>query len=429
MKQVPRGRFCKEYICRNAPRNIAVSMLMFTACISLNAQVSFAGNRQFVNNYIPQKKEQRISIRVKNEKLASVLSMIEKQTEYVFVYSDDDVNVNQRITLDAKAETLSVVIESISKLTNISAEFINDKIILRGKNSGRDKNPASVNFAPFGDLNNSASQLQFNADLAVGGKVTDESGAGIANVSVTVKGTSIGTTTNTNGNYSISIPESTSNPILVFSIIGYENQELPVSARQTINITLRRTDKVLDDVVVVGYGTQRRSSVTGSVDAVSKKAIEGKPVANLSQALQGTSPNLIIQQRNFEPGQGVNINIRGLGTLGDNTPLVVIDGIPGGDINLLNPNDIESVSILKDAGSAAIYGSRSANGVLLITTKKGRKNERPSVNYNGIYGVQSPRITYEPVHAWENAYYKNESLANSGLQPSFTPAQIKAFAE
>lgn len=429
MKQVPRGRFCKEYICRNAPKNIAVSMLMFAACISLNAQVSFAGNRQFVNNYIPQKKEQRISIRVKNEKLSSVLSMIEKQTEYVFVYSDDDVNINQRISLDAKAETLPAVVESIAKLANISAEFINDKIILRGKNSGRDKNPASVNFTPFGDLNNSANQLQFNADQIVGGKVSDESGIGIANVSVTVKGTSIGTTTNTNGNYSISIPESASNAVLVFSIIGYENQESPVNTRQTINVTLRRTDKVLDDVVVVGYGTQRRSSVTGSVDAVSKKAIEGKPVANLSQALQGTSPNLIIQQRNFEPGQGVNINIRGLGTLGDNTPLVVIDGIPGGDINLLNPNDIESVSILKDAGSAAIYGSRSANGVLLITTKKGRKNERPSVNYNGIYGVQSPRITYEPVHAWENAYYKNESLANSGLQPSFTPAQIKAFAD
>jgi TonB-linked SusC/RagA family outer membrane protein len=429
MKKIAHKHFCKESLCGNAPRNIVVSMLMLTACVSLNAQVSFAGNRQFINSYVPQKKEQRISLKVKNEKLSSVLSMIEKQTEYVFIYSDDDVNPNQRISLDAKGETLTSIVESISKLANINAEFINDKIILRGKNTGKDKKDGIISFSIAGELNGQVNEKSSGAELSIAGKVTDETGEGISNVSLSVKGTSIGTTTNANGNYSISIPDNVPNPVLVFSIIGYESQESAVSGRQTVNIVLRKTEKLLEDVVVVGYGTQRRSSVTGSVDAISKKAIEGKPVANLSQALQGTSPNLIIQQRNFEPGQGVNINIRGLGTLGDNTPLVVIDGIPGGDINLLNPNDIESVSILKDAGSAAIYGSRSANGVLLITTKKGRKNEKATVNYNGIYGVQSPRITYEPVHAWENAYYKNESLANSGLQPSFTPAQIQAFAE
>ncbi|MCG2613420.1 TonB-dependent receptor [Terrimonas sp. NA20] len=429
MKKIAHTQFCKDSLCRNAPRNIVVSMLMLTACVSLNAQVSFAGNRQFVNNYLPQKKEQRISLKVKNEKLSSVLSMIEKQTDYVFIYSDDDVNPHQRITLDAKGETLASIVESISKLANINAEFINDKIILRGKNTSKDKKDGVITFSMTGELNGQTTERNTGTELSITGKVTDETGEGISNVSLTVKGTTIGTATNANGNYSISIPDNLSNPVLVFSIIGYETQESPVSGRQSVNIVLRKTEKLLEDVVVVGYGTQRRSSVTGSVDAISKKAIEGKPVANLSQALQGTSPNLIIQQRNFEPGQGVNINIRGLGTLGDNTPLVVIDGIPGGDINLLNPNDIESVSILKDAGSAAIYGSRSANGVLLITTKKGKKNEKATVNYNGIYGIQSPRITYEPVHAWENAYYKNESLANSGLQPGFTPAQIQEFAD
>lgn len=429
MKKTSNRGSCKEIICRNAPRNIAVSMLMFAACVSLNAQVSFAGNRQYVNNYFPQKQEQRITIKAKNEKLSSVLSRIEKQTQYVFVYSDDDVNASQRITLDVKGETLNSIMESLSKMANISAEFINDKIILRGRSGSKEKNGAVNSMAGYGEVNDQLTEKTFNPETIITGKVTDETGEGIANVNVSVKGTNIGAVTNANGNFSISLPDNISGPVLVFSIIGYENQESAVSGRQTINMVLRKTEKVLDDVVVVGYGTQKRSSVTGSVDAISRKAIEGKPVANLSQALQGASPNLIIQQRNFEPGQGVNLNIRGLGTLGDNTPLVVIDGIPGGDINLLNPNDIESVSVLKDAGSAAIYGSRSANGVLLITTKKGRKNERATVNYNGIYGIQSPRITYEPVHAWENAYYKNESLANSGLQPSFTPAQIKAFAD
>lgn len=415
-------------ICRNIPGNILAGVLMLVTCFSLNAQISFAGNRQYLQDLPSQKQDQRVTVKVKNEKLSSVLTKIEKQINHVFVYSDDDVNASQRISLDAKNESLAGIIESLSKLANISAEIINDKIILRGRPGGKEKNNSGGSHQLNPLLTDQLPDRSFNPDLIITGRIVDENGEGIPSVSVTVKGTNTGTTTNANGNYSISVPDNFNNPFLVFSIIGYENQEMAVNGRQTINITLKKLEKVLDDVVVVGYGTQRRSSVTGAVDGISSKAIEGKPVANVLQALQGSSPNLIIQQRNFEPGQGVNLNIRGLGTLGDNTPLVVIDGIPGGDINLLNPNDIENVSILKDAGSAAIYGSRSANGVILITTRKGRKNERAAIRYNGIYGIQTPRVTYEPVHAWENAYYKNESLANSGLQPSFTPEQIQAFA-
>ncbi|RYF98835.1 MAG: SusC/RagA family TonB-linked outer membrane protein, partial [Chitinophagaceae bacterium] len=262
-------------------------------------------------------------------------------------------------------------------MANISYEIINDKIILRGKgNAGK----ATLNSEAGTMLPNITADEKFSrAEQVITGKVSDETNTGIVGVSITLKGTSSGSATNANGNYSISLPDNLNDPVLVFSYIGYVNQEIAVNGRRTINVVLQKAEKILEDVVVVGYGTQRRISVTGAVDAIGKKAIEGRPVANVSQALQGVSPNLIIQQRNFEPGQGVNINIRGLGTLGDNTPLVVIDGIPGGDINLLNPNDIESVSILKDAGTAAIYGSRSANGVVLISTKKGKKNERPSV--------------------------------------------------
>lgn len=413
-------------VCRKNPRHVLAGMLMLATCFSLNAQVSFAGNRQYMQT-MPAKQEQRVTIKAKNEKLSDVLTRIEKQIDHVFVYSDDDINANQRISLDVKNEPLNVIIESLSRLANISAEIINDKIILRSKANGKQRN-TDLNTVQTYTITGGQQNRSFNLDLLVTGRVTDENGEGISSASVTVKGSNIGTTTNANGNYSITLPDNLTGAILVFSIVGYENQEVVVSGRQTINITLKKLDKVLEDVVVVGYGTQRRSSVTGAVDGISSKAIEGKPVANVLQALQGASPNLIIQQRNFEPGQGVNLNVRGLGTLGDNTPLVVIDGIPGGDINLLNPNDIENVSILKDAGSAAIYGSRSANGVILITTRKGKKNEKATVRYNGIYGIQSPRVTYEPVHAWENAYYKNESLANSGLQPGFTPEQIRAFA-
>jgi TonB-linked SusC/RagA family outer membrane protein len=415
--------------CRKNPRQLLAGILMLATCFSLHAQVSFAGNRKFTQSSASQRQEERVTIKAKNEKLSAILAKIEKQIQYVFVYSDDDVNAAQRISIEVKNEPLPSILDALSKMANISAEIINDKIILRGRSGGRidtqDINAVQTYTQGIGLIPQRNSQ----PDKIITGKITDENGLPISSVSVTVKGTSIGTTTNSNGNYSLLLPENLLDPVLAFSIVGYENLEVAVDGRQTVSISLKKMETVLEDVVVVGYGTQRRSSVTGAVDGISSKAIEGRPVANVLQAMQGASPNLIIQQRNFEPGQGVNLNIRGLGTLGDNTPLVVIDGIPGGDVNLLNPNDIENISILKDAGSAAIYGSRSANGVILITTRKGKKNEKATVRYNGIYGIQSPRVTYQPVHAWENAYYKNESLANSGLQPSFTPDQIRTFAE
>jgi TonB-dependent SusC/RagA subfamily outer membrane receptor len=212
------------------------------------------------------------------------------------------------------------------------------------------------------------SLLAFSQTTATG-RVVNESNSPVAGVTVHVKNSTAATTTDNAGNFTLRVPSGTG--VLVFSYVGYTTQELPAGTNMSVQI--QPANNTLGEVVVVGYGTQRRVSVSGAVDKISADALEGKPAVNVSQALQGTAPNLIIQQRNFEPGQGLNINIRGLGTLNDNNPLVVIDGIIGGDLNLINPNDIESVSVLKDAGSAAIYGSRSNNGVLLITTKKGRK--------------------------------------------------------
>lgn len=259
----------------------------------------------------------------------------------------------------------------------------------------------------------------------VRGKVVNEANQPISGASVQVKNSTVGTSTDESGDFVLTLPSA--NAVIVFSTVGYTQRELPASSN--MNVQLQPLNNSLGEVVVVGYGTQRRVSVTGAVDKINAQAIEGKPVANLSQALQGIAPNLIIQQRSFEPGQGLNINIRGLGTLGNNDPLVVIDGIVGGDINLLNPNDVESISVLKDAGTASIYGSRAANGVLLITTKRGRKNEKPSLNYDGTFGITSPKIAAQPVEAWKNAYYKNESLVNSGRQPVYSPSDIQQFAQ
>lgn len=263
------------------------------------------------------------------------------------------------------------------------------------------------------------------AQTTVNGKVVNESNAPIAGATVQVKNSTTGTATNDKGEFSLSVPGASS--VLVFSYVGYTPVEQAAGVSNA-TIQLQPLSASLNEVVVVGYGTQRRVSVTGAIDKIGAQAIDGKPVVNTSQALQGVSANLIVQQRSFEPGQGLNINIRGLGTTGNNDPLIVIDGIVGGDINLLNPNDIDNISVLKDAGSAAIYGSRSANGVLLITTKRGRKNERPNLTYAGTYGVTDPLIANTPVHAWENAYYKNESLVNSGRQPVYSPTDLQNIA-
>nr|WP_294942972.1 TonB-dependent receptor [uncultured Mucilaginibacter sp.] len=265
------------------------------------------------------------------------------------------------------------------------------------------------------------------ADIIVTGRVLDEQKQPLPGVNISIAGTTVGTVTDVNGNYKLTVPDAYAGRNLMFSFIGYTSQEVAIAGKTQINVSLAPSSKNLSEVVVVGYGTQSRVTLTGAVSQVSSKSIENKPVLNTLQALQGEAPNLIIQQSSLNPGSNVTINIRGVGTLGNNDPLVVIDGIIGGNINTLNPNDIASVSVLKDAGSAAIYGSRAANGVLLVTTKSGKLNQKPAFTYNASYGLQDPKVLVKKVHAWDNAYYKNQSLINSGLPPIYTPDDIQAL--
>ncbi|WP_205623785.1 SusC/RagA family TonB-linked outer membrane protein [Flavobacterium reichenbachii] len=225
------------------------------------------------------------------------------------------------------------------------------------------------------------------------------------------------------GHYSISLKNG--NTTLRFTMIGYKPMEVKVNNRSVINLAMDLDVSALDEVVVVGYGTQKKRKVTGAIDQVANEAFQGRPNVNATLALQGKAPSLTIQQTNSEPGAGLNINIRGISTLGNNSPLIVIDGITGGDINALNPADIESVSVLKDAGSAAIYGSRASNGVVLITTRKGSKSLPMSVQYSSLTGFNTPKYFTKPVHGYENAMLRNEAAFNSGETTGvFTTAQI-----
>lgn len=282
----------------------------------------------------------------------------------------------------------------------------------------------SVSFLSIGQSFASTSFQQ--NPVTVTGTITATDGSTLPGVSVFEKGTSNSAQTDLDGKFSIKV--ASSNSILVFSYIGMKTIERTASS-STMNIKMEDDAAVLEEVVVVGYGTQRRSKVIGAIDQVSDKAFEGRANVNVTQALQGKSPSLTIQQTNSEPGAGLNINIRGIGTLGNNSPLIVIDGIVGGDINTLNPTDIESVSVLKDAGSAAIYGSRASNGVLLITTKKGSKDRAMTVQYSSLVGYNTPKFFTKPVHGYENAMLRNEAAFNSGQPAVFTSAQIAQFKQ
>lgn len=256
---------------------------------------------------------------------------------------------------------------------------------------------------------------------SISGKVTDNTGVGLPGVSVIVKGTTVGTITDVGGNYILSkVPE---NAILQFSFVGMKSQEVRVGTQSSINITLADETIGIDEVVAVGFGSQKRVNVIGSVSQISSKELESRPVTNLSNALTGQISGVTIIQNTGKPGESMgNINVRGVGSFGA-TPdaLVLIDGIPG-SMNDINMNDVESVSVLKDASTAAIYGARAANGVILITTKKGQEG-KIKVTYNGYYGISTPTELPDLVNSWEYAEMFN--IAN-GAQ-SYSEADIAKY--
>jgi TonB-linked SusC/RagA family outer membrane protein len=342
---------------------------------------------------------QPISIRYKDAALEDVLLNIRQQSGYDFLYSSDLLKKSHPVSVNVNHGSIEQALKSCMAEQPFSYQ-INNK---------------TVTIVPLAESSHQA--------FPVSGRVLDNKNAALPGVSVKVKGTNTGAITDQNGRFSLNLPDG--NATLVFSYVGFQSLEVPVNNRKELNVTLAESAQSLNDVVVVGYGTQKRSSVTGAVDQIGAAAIAGKPAMNATQALQGVSPNLIVQQSNSEPGAGINLNIRGIGTFGDNNPLVVIDGIVGGDINLLNPSDIQSVSVLKDAGSAAIYGSRSANGVILITTKQGSKNSGTKVTLNALAGVQVPHVLYKPVQGFENMILRNEANVNAGLTPIYNAQQIR----
>ena len=358
--------------------------------------------------------ERRVTVDVRAQTIKATLSQIARQNNIRFVYSQQLVRADRKVTLRAQQEPLVLVLDEVLAPLKIGYEVVDDRVVLRVLSGPTSANDSESTIMPANDL---------AADVTVTGRVLGQAnGEGLPGVTVLQKGTANGTSTSADGAFSLVVPEGST---LVFSAIGFIKRELPAAA--TMNVTLATDTKALAEVVVVGYGTQQRANVTGAINTVPAAALENRPVTSVAQALQGTSPNLTIQQSSAEPGAGLNINIRGVGTLGNASPLVIVDGIAG-SLNSLNPNDIESVTVLKDAASAAIYGSRAANGVLLVTTKKGALNQKPVVTYNTLVGWQSQNFQRTPVTGLQFMQLKNEALVNSGQSPQFSPQQLRDFA-
>jgi len=259
---------------------------------------------------------------------------------------------------------------------------------------------------------------------SVSGMIIDEDGAGVIGATILIKGSSQGTTTDFDGNYTIDVNSLTDT--LEVSYLGYETQMVPINLRDRVDITMQVQSNQLDEIVVVGYGRQKKRLVTGAISRVSEEDIKATPILRVEQALQGRTPGVQVAATSGQPGDEPSVRIRGVGTTKDAKPLYVVDGLAVSGIDYLNPGDIESMDVLKDAASAAIYGSRAANGVILITTKTGSAG-KTNVSYDTYYGFQNVANTLEMLNAEQYKMMMNEGAANAGLSEPFNLNEISEF--
>ena len=369
-----------------------ISTLLLFVCIfasyasdlsSQTAKVNIANTRMTIGDFIKQ---------------------VEKETGYMFVYNKGEIDANRTVSLKKGNNTVGDCLNRIFDGTGVSFVFDDGYVVL----TKHSQTQAAVS--------------QQSGKL-VKGAVTDESGLSVIGANVFIKGTTVGTITDMEGNFSLEVPSD--NDILVISYIGYVEQQIPVKNRKNWSIVLKEDAQNLDEVVVVGYGTQRKGNIATAVTTIKSDVLQNRPVQTVGEALQGQIPGLSVTAKGA-PGESPKLQLRGSSVLkSDNSsePLVLVDGVPA-DFNFLNPEDIESI---KDAASSAIYGSRAANGVLLITTKRGKMG-KPTFRYNGSVGVNTPMYMPQSISSAEYARIKNEAERNMGRAPIYTDEDISKFA-
>jgi TonB-dependent SusC/RagA subfamily outer membrane receptor len=265
----------------------------------------------------------------------------------------------------------------------------------------------------------------FAQSHTVKGVVTDgETKTGIPGATISEQGTTNGVVSDLDGNYSIAVSSPTATIVIAF--VGYETQIIPINGRDIIDVLINQLSTELDEIVVIGYGTQKKKVVTGAISSVSSEEIASTPILRVDQAMQGRTAGVQVTNLSGQPGEAPTVRIRGAGTTGNAEPLYIVDGMAVGGIDYLNPGDIESIDVLKDAASAAIYGARAANGVVLITTK-GSKEGEMRVTYSGYHGVQNVAKTIDMLDAEQYRVLMNEGARNAGLAEPFDLNEIPKY--
>lgn len=323
--------------------------------------------------------------------IRTVLKEIEKASSYHFMYNDKLINTDKIVSINVKDRPVNEILNSLFEDSNITYTIVDDQIILSvaGTNEVKDSKQTG---------------------REISGVIKDEKGFTLPGVSIAVKGTTTGTITDIDGKYSINVP---SGAVLAFNYVGFVPQEVKIGNQSTLDIVLKEDTQALDEVVVVGYTTQKKADLTGAVSSVKMSSLNDMSVSGINSALQGRMSGVTVLQSSGAPGSGTSIRIRGMGTFGNNEPLYVIDGMPADNMNDINPGDIERIDVLKDAASAAIYGSRAANGVVIIQTKKGGKSDKVNIAFNTHHGVSMAQRKIDVLNAAQRNTIHLEAYDNA----------------
>jgi TonB-linked SusC/RagA family outer membrane protein len=356
-------------LCRSICKRLHVLLLTLAFVSTALAQKSSAAQLQ------------KITLSKNNIEVKEVFASIQKQTHFKFLYTDEMLSSTNPVNIHVKQASIETVLQKCFIDVPLTYTIDDSTIVV--------KRTLKVH-GPNNEVGANTSGKQKVAAITVTGKVSDIKGQPLPGVSLKLKGTSIGATTNADGNFSISVPDG--NGTLVFSYVGFVTQEIALNGRTRLDVKLAEDSKTLNDVVVIGYGTQKRKDLTGSVASVSEKDFADMPVANISEALGGRIPGLDVMSSGGRPGDPSTVQLRGTRSFtASNDPLIILDGMPFyGSMNDINPYDISSIDVLKDASSTAIYGSRGSNGVIIITTKRG-KTGKPKFMIESYAG---PQIRY-----------------------------------
>ncbi len=346
-----------------------------------------------VTNAAAQAPVEKIAITVSGSSntLKQLFETIEKQSHYKFAYDENDINLTQKISTTPGKIDLPDLLDKISSQTGLKFIQKNNTILVEGK--------AAMAVIPLADKDK----------FIVSGIVIDAAGAPVSGANVVIKGGNSAVVSDAKGNFTLNAYKGA---VISVSFVGYKTQDVVLSGPEYLTVVIEESNKSLNEVVVVGYQSQKKANLTGAVSVVNMSGLSKLPVGGVDQALQGKASGVRITQSTGQPGEGVAVRIRGVGTINDNNPLFIIDGIPTKDgINFLSANEIESITVLKDAASAAIYGARSANGVIVITTKSGKRG-KPQFNYSGYAGVQTHGDLPKMLNTAEYVELYNEAVAN-----------------